>query len=119
MLAWCDGGGDNIHKSNFYCSFRIEDYVERFYDLRVRSVNESEYLALIYLLEYLYKNNIQSEIEIHSDSALVVNQVNKVWKVRAKNLLPYLVRINNLLEHLPNIKISWVSRKEIVRVLGH
>jgi ribonuclease HI len=46
-----------------------------------RTNNYAEYQALIYLLVDLYNNNIRNVI-IHSDSELVVNQVNQNWETK-------------------------------------
>ncbi len=42
--------------------------------------NFAEYMGLVLLLEYLYRNNIRNVV-IYSDSALVVNQVNQEWQI--------------------------------------
>jgi ribonuclease HI len=47
--------------------------------------NFAEYMGLVFLLEYLYKHSIRNVI-IHSDSELVVNQVNQNWTANDLNL---------------------------------
>lgn len=42
--------------------------------------NFAEYMALVLLLEHLYFNKYRNVI-IHSDSELVVNQVNQKWQI--------------------------------------
>ena len=51
------------------------------------SNNVAEYLALIHCLYYLELNNIR-ECLIHSDSELIVRQINGQYKVRHKDLIP-------------------------------
>lgn len=47
--------------------------------------NYAEYMALVYLLEYLSYQKIEGVV-IHSDSELVVNQVNQAWKINNEDL---------------------------------
>lgn len=47
--------------------------------------NYAEYMGLITLLEFLYKNKHRNVI-IHCDSALVVNQVNQAWQINDADL---------------------------------
>ena len=51
--------------------------------------NEAEYSSLITAIEESLKNDFNN-IEINSDSELLVKQVNGQYKVRAANLKPYL-----------------------------
>jgi ribonuclease HI len=69
--------------------------------------NFSEYQALVFALEYLYSSNIRNVV-IHSDSKLVVNQVNQEWKVLSEDLTPLnakayglLVQGAHILRHVP------------------
>jgi len=48
--------------------------------------NYAEYSALLHLLKWL---GSWKEVTIYCDSALVVNQVNDVWDVNNRALLPY------------------------------
>ncbi|MFW6242541.1 MAG: ribonuclease HI family protein [bacterium] len=50
--------------------------------------NIAEYSALIAGLYYIEKNNINN-INIYSDSELLVKQVNNIYKVRNNNLIKY------------------------------
>lgn len=47
--------------------------------------NFAEYMGLLDLLEYLYTHSIRNVI-IHSDSELVVNQVNQRWQINHEDL---------------------------------
>jgi ribonuclease HI len=123
MICVCDAGGDNIRKENFYCSYLVGDDLHSRIPIQVRSTNEAEYVALILLLECILRKRISEAITIKSDSKLVVQQVNGRWRISSKNLLPYYLKAIGLLESIRNtgirIELMWVSRKEIVPVLGH
>ena len=51
----------------------------------LRSNNYAEYQGLILLLEWLYAQNIRNVV-IHTDSELVVSQVNQKWVVNQPDL---------------------------------
>jgi ribonuclease HI len=121
--AYCDGGGNNKTKKDFYGSFVVDgrEIKRYYYDLHapfVKTTNEAEYETLILLLEYLQLNNL-SDIQIHCDSRLVVNQINGEWRVLNPEIEKYWLKAVTLINQLRNVRIEWVSRKVIVKVLGH
>jgi ribonuclease HI len=120
--AVADGGGDNISQSNFYCSYAIEVegkwQVHRVLDLKVKTTNEAEYEALIHLLKYLKENNYDNVV-INSDSKLVVSQINGEFRVRKLTLVPFYLRALGLIASFKDVRLEWVSRNEIVPILGH
>ena len=69
--------------------------------------NEAEYLALISALEYLFqykqKLNLKedSKITFFSDSALIVNQVKGLFKVKNSRLREFIYRIRELETQIP------------------
>ncbi len=77
------------------------------------SNNVAEYSALIHALEWLKSNHLQSEpVIIRGDSRLIINQLNKVFKVKAKRLLNLHARATNLLSEFQNVKLEWVDRSQ-------
>jgi len=64
--------------------------------------NDAEYRALISALEYLLANRqklnttSQSEINFYSDSNLMVNQVNGLYKVKNSRLREFIYRIREM-----------------------
>lgn len=66
----------------------------------IKTNNEAEYLALLSALEWIKdnKNNFNiSQIDFHSDSQLMVRQIQGVYKVKAGNLLPLFNQAKHLL----------------------
>lgn len=75
--------------------------------------NTAEYVALIEALEYLLENGLNAkQIDIFSDSRMVVTQVNRISTTKA----PHLVRLRDcaleLLEEFDNINLIHVPREE-------
>lgn len=74
--------------------------------------NEAEYDGLILGLEWLNKNlknlnNIRI-VNFFLDSELVVKQVNKVYRVKGKNLIPLYKKVNKLISDL-KVKTNFFS----------
>jgi ribonuclease HI len=75
--------------------------------------NTAEYVALIEALEYLLANGLNAkDIDIFSDSRMVVTQVNRISTTKA----PHLIRLRDcaleLLEEFDNINLIHVPREE-------
>ncbi|HOY60957.1 MAG TPA: ribonuclease HI family protein [Candidatus Woesebacteria bacterium] len=64
--------------------------------LGVKTNNEAEYLGLIGALTWIGENKIESEIEINSDSQLLVRQMQGKYKVKAENLKKLWLIAQNL-----------------------
>jgi len=64
--------------------------------LGVKTNNEAEYLGLIGALTWIGENKIESEIEINSDSQLLVRQMQGKYKVKAGNLKKLWLIAQNL-----------------------
>ena len=72
--------------------------------------NEAEYQALIDGLNYCVDNSIK-EIEVFLDSNLVVEQVNKNFKVKAANLKVLNFKVEELIKEFKFIEIKHVYRE--------
>ncbi len=73
--------------------------------------NEAEYQALIDGLSYCVDNSIK-EIQVFLDSNLVVEQVNKNFKVKAGNLKVLNSKVDDLIQEFNFIEINHVYREE-------
>lgn len=83
----------------------------------VKTNNEAEYEALIFALNKLKKivgkNNLKNAlVEIRSDSQLLVNQLNRRYKVENERIIPLFIKVWNLLTLLPNVKIVNIPRQK-------
>lgn len=73
--------------------------------------NEAEYQALIDGLNYCIDNSI-NEIDVFLDSKLVVEQVNKNFKVKAGNLKALNSQVENMIKEFEYIEFKHVYREE-------
>ena len=76
--------------------------------------NFAEYTALIRALEISLERGYRN-IEIRSDSELVVNQINKVYKVRDAYIKELFDKACFFIEKLSSFKISYTPREENLR----
>jgi len=82
--------------------------------------NEAEWAALVAGMELMLKHNkiIHKYVSYHifTDSNLIVNQANGNYKIRKKNLFPYVAEYKELLKQARSCRISfsikWISRKQ-------
>lgn len=86
----------------------------------IKTNNEAEYLTLwLALKEYLLRFQSDSNLEIFSDSKLVVEQINGRWQVKHPNIKTIHSKIMALLRQIPHWQISWNSRDRNVERFGH
>lgn len=80
----------------------------------VATNNEAEYKALIKALEWLSKNLSEIEkVEVYLDSKLVVEQVNKNWKIKDSRMIKFANDIWKILESIEvDIKFFHIRREK-------
>jgi len=77
------------------------------------SNNVAEYLAFIYLLEYLIFNYLtDKKIVIYGDSNLVVRQMTGDWRIHEGWYVEYANEAKQLLANFSNISLYWIPREE-------
>jgi len=110
---YCDGAsrsnpgeaslGVSIQKNNIEV-----DYLYR--KIGIASNNVAEYQALIEGLKYCILNSIDV-VEIFLDSKLVVEQMNKNYKVKSKNLINLFNEAQQLTSQIRSVKLTHIRRE--------
>lgn len=77
---------------------------------RTLTVNEGEYTAMLLALEVALSSHLEGVV-ILSDSQLVVNQVNGVYRVRKPHLIPLKNTVLAIVKHV-RATIKWIPREE-------
>lgn len=130
---WVDGGskGNGTENQRGYgSSLAVSDTGKsvRRYEFGNCTNNEAEYLALLSTLQNLLGAvdsgflTADDEVEILMDSALVVNQVNRDWKVKQPHLEKIWLECCELFDLVGcncDISLVHVPREVIVEKLGH
>ncbi len=80
--------------------------------------NEGEYRAVWFALEEVIKRK-RTEATVLTDSLLVVNQVNGLWKCQKESLLPLRDTVKKLLLE-SGAELIWIAREDNLagKVLG-
>lgn len=80
----------------------------------IKTNNYAEYNAIINALEWCYKNlDLQRvEIELFSDSQLVIKQINEEYKVKSKSMKELHKKVINLVKYFKNVKFFNLPREE-------
>jgi len=71
--------------------------------------NVAEYSALIFGLRAARERGI-AHLRVEGDSALVVNQVNATWKIKAPHLVSYCVCVRRLLGDFGSVTVAYIPR---------
>jgi ribonuclease HI len=79
--------------------------------------NEAEYQEAIFALKKIKhliggEKSEKTEIEIKSDSELLVKQINGQYKIKEKNLIPFFIEIWNLKQDFARVKFIQIPREE-------
>ena len=124
IVMYTDGGtsgGNPGFGYGSYC-FMLEGYPPIYgkgnFGLNCTS-NEAEYKALLLGLARVKEYSTEIELEIRLDSALLVGQLQRDWKVKASNLELLWSRAMYRLNEFDAWRIVKVPREEIEIVLGH
>jgi ribonuclease HI len=86
--------------------------------LNILTNNQAEYSALILLLNEIIENSSDyngiSHLIVHSDSELLVRQLNGQYKIKSKNILNYHFEVRRLLEKIRDIQVVFkkIPREE-------
>lgn len=121
-------GGSRGNPGDSACAFVIckmdDTVVEKSgYYMGVATNNQAEYLGMIKGLERCRDLGI-NKIRLHSDSQLVVNQMNGFYKVKNQELAPLHQQLKQLAQSFEKVSFSYVPRelnkladKEVNRIL--
>ena len=77
--------------------------------LGVATNNQAEYQALINALEWLLGSDLAvkaSELKLYSDSLLMVNQINRLYRVKDLKIVSLFSKVNQLISELKVISKS-------------
>jgi ribonuclease HI len=75
--------------------------------------NVAEYTGIIKSLEWLLANNYENEsIIIRGDSLLVINQIERNFKVKAPTIIPLYHKAMSLIFKFNNIQFKWIPREQ-------
>lgn len=74
--------------------------------------NQAEYAALIAALEHAERLGTQHQLTIHSDSELLVKQMNREYRVKDERLKPMHEKARRLVSRFPSVEIRHVPRSQ-------
>lgn len=104
LQIFTDGGSKGnpgpaaVGVAYFLNGAQVDSYRE---DIGTATNNEAEYTALIRALEMLLKSSKLKNLDyksvvVHSDSKLMVSQVNGLWKVNESRIREFILKIRSL-----------------------
>lgn len=104
LQIYTDGGSKGnpgpaaVGVAYFLNGVQVDSYRE---DIGIATNNEAEYTALIRALEMLLKSSKLKTLDydsvvVHSDSKLMVSQVNGLWKVNESRIREFILKTRSL-----------------------
>jgi len=81
--------------------------------------NQAEFRILIAALEKVLELFSNGNLEVFSDSELVIDSLNGLKQVRNEKLKPLWEQDRELDDQFASVKWSWHPREELVRLFGH
>lgn len=87
----------------------VEIYAKSKYLGDNKTNNQAEYCALILGLKKCLKFNIK-KLKVEGDSLLVINQLNKKWKINSILLMPLFITSNKLISNFDYIEFNHIYR---------
>jgi ribonuclease HI len=117
--AWIDGASrGNPGDSGFGVLFEHDGQEDELLGFLGRSTNNvAEYAGLIAALSYARSLGLD-KLTVHSDSELLVKQINGTYRVKAPHLLPLFLHALKLRRALPAFALRHVPRGENSRADG-
>lgn len=88
-------------------------------DYHYRTNNDAEWLALREGLEYAAAHHATMPVIIYSDSRVIVNQFNGVFKVKLERHHRLRSACRALAERCKFVVVQWVPREVLVAKVGH
>ncbi len=87
-------------------------------ELGIKTNNQAEYIAVIEALKEALRNGFKN-VDIYSDSLLLINQINGKYKVKSENIKNLFMEINRLKERFESISFNYISRDNEFLKLVH
>lgn len=121
LLIFTDGGArNNPGPAAFGVVIGNKEYAQY---LGETTNNIAEYQAIIFALkkakQLLGKEQLKkTEVILHSDSQLVVNQINGKYKILEPELQPLFIQVWNLKLDFPYLKFVYIPREQNKRADG-
>lgn len=86
-----------------------KEFIRAYGPLRGTTSNRAEYSGLIQVLKLAHGSGIK-QIRITTDSKLVANQVNRIYRVNSGSLLPYFTEAREWVEKFDLVELIWQRR---------
>lgn len=120
---WVDGGvlGKNPSRRGVYWSMLCEGELapRRRLSEEYHTNNDAEWLALREALRHAAAHHTRHFVTIYSDSRLVTNQFNGVWRSKIERHASLKYECKRLAAGLRRVTLVWRPRKVLYNKLGH
>lgn len=111
--AWIDGAArGNPGEAGFGVRFERNGSTEEILGFLGRTTNNvAEYAALLAALTHAVNTGVK-RLRVHSDSELLVRQLNGRYRVKAPHLIPLFLKVLTLKRRIPQLEVRHVRREQ-------
>lgn len=111
--AWIDGAArGNPGEAGFGVHLERDGAAEEIFGFLGQTTNNvAEYAAFLAVLTYAVREGIL-HLEVHSDSQLLVRQINGQYRVKAPHLIPLYLQVLQLKRRLRKLEVRHVPREQ-------
>ena len=117
IIIYCDGGSRG-NPGPAALGIYIPQFKKEYSKFLGKTTNnEAEYQSIIFALKKIKhligsKKAEKAEIEIKTDSELIVKQLNGEYKIKEKSLIPFFIEIWNLKQDFDKVSFIYIPREE-------
>lgn len=109
---WSRGNPGNAWIWVFITDEDWKEIEKRYKNLGTKTNNEAEYTAVLLALRRAVELWIKN-IDLFSDSSLVINQLNWNWKIKEDRLKEFKIEIDNLIKtNSLKVIFTWIPREQ-------
>lgn len=117
--GWIDGASrGNPGEAGFGVVFELDGSVSEIGGFLGRTTNNvAEYSALLAALTFARKQGVR-DLELYSDSQLLVRQFEGSYRVKAPHLVPLFLKVTELRREVPGLRLHHVPRAQNAKADG-
>lgn len=118
VTIYCDGACEPVNPDGVgtwgFIAYKDRKLLYKSYGLvgegKGQTNNRSEYHAVLHALRWAYTGKFD-QVDLFTDSRLVVQQINGVWRVHSPHLQPLWKQCQLAKDHV-NYTITWIPREQ-------
>ena len=118
VQIYCDGACEPVNPGGVgtwgFIAYQEGEVLYKSYGLvgkgEGQTNNRAEYHAVLHALRWAYQKGL-AQVDVYTDSRLVVQQIKGEWRVRSESLQPLWIKCQKAKDHV-NYSVNWIPREQ-------